>query len=763
MESLSFKTIFATVRPPRIAVLVPSDDPHWQNTCLRVLEFFSQLWGGHYNIVVPTDGRSLDSQSWAFLDAFSPDYIYEYQPTGRDVKINEPKKFENWLETQTKEAHVIDRALIEEALEKMPFSSKVSAELACAVKDRLIPFHFGENVVGTVNYGAEPHFPLTGTLDLQDLFSQAGQPSTMEFFRGVENKAANLWLASAFGALSVEYQDALTKANVLLSATEVSESNLRRLVVETAEWDHISRTVPFSLCRTNVSFYRSIMFSAYQEPALVVLGDTLQDFSFYQCLSRLRGGVVWLPLCLVEGTGYPAQLANILMHLRTRAESRRVSLCSMSLSKDELKQVLARIPSGFDVDVGYSPNPALQHSRFLLAQQLSPKPIAGQFLGNALVGFVETPKPIGFSHPTKHRWITNIEISSYLPPRHPDLATHMLAVRGDTSNARTTRQGWSYCCPHEGTYFGGALDEVLTRPSLRILEVPEILQRLGLGCGLRFSPSEKGAYAEDSISKFGSLEGAANFLRDQTSRRVLDKFLSSKKATFGVLDEGVYTQGRRYFDLTAFEKLLGSRSVAAALVDDLLDKRVLHRGFIFQCKSCRNADWYGIAKVTEAFECSRCGKSQPYRRENWRQPEEPAWYYKLDEIVYQGYKHGMIAPVLTNDYLRRNSSSFQFAAEQQVFENHASEPFMEIDVCAVAEGKLLIGEAKTASFLENNAKERRKIIDKYRDLAQKLRVHGVVFSTTTDEWAPGTLADLRQAFADSRIELIMLTGKELLQ
>ena len=45
MDKSTFKTIHASVRPARVAVLVDEADKDWQNTCLRVIEFYSRLWG----------------------------------------------------------------------------------------------------------------------------------------------------------------------------------------------------------------------------------------------------------------------------------------------------------------------------------------------------------------------------------------------------------------------------------------------------------------------------------------------------------------------------------------------------------------------------------------------------------------------------------------------------------------------------------------------------------------------------------------------
>ncbi len=68
MTSLpSFKTINASVRPARVAVLVDRSDEDWQDTCLHVIEFFSQIWGGAYNLIIPTDGKTIDERFWTIL------------------------------------------------------------------------------------------------------------------------------------------------------------------------------------------------------------------------------------------------------------------------------------------------------------------------------------------------------------------------------------------------------------------------------------------------------------------------------------------------------------------------------------------------------------------------------------------------------------------------------------------------------------------------------------------------------------------------
>ena len=45
--------------------------------------------------------------------------------------------------------------------------------------------------------------------------------------------------------------------------------------------------------------------------------------------------------------------------------------------------------------------------------------------------------------------------------------------------------------------------------------------------------------------------------------------------------------------------------------------------------------WFSINDITHTFTCTRCGmKCEQYTKRSWKRPEEPSWFYKLDEIVY---------------------------------------------------------------------------------------------------------------------------------
>jgi hypothetical protein len=97
-EQLHYEIVDARARPPRVAVLMSVSDHEWRSTALRVIEFLCSLWGGKHSIIVPTDGAIIEPTFWRILEKFSPDYIYYYSKTGRDLKISHPEEFNAALE-----------------------------------------------------------------------------------------------------------------------------------------------------------------------------------------------------------------------------------------------------------------------------------------------------------------------------------------------------------------------------------------------------------------------------------------------------------------------------------------------------------------------------------------------------------------------------------------------------------------------------------------------------------------------------------------
>lgn len=72
--------VTASNRPIRIAYLVPAHNALSTNLCLDAVFYESYTrWAGVYTIIVPTDGRQLQSSDYgSWLSKFDPDFVYSY-------------------------------------------------------------------------------------------------------------------------------------------------------------------------------------------------------------------------------------------------------------------------------------------------------------------------------------------------------------------------------------------------------------------------------------------------------------------------------------------------------------------------------------------------------------------------------------------------------------------------------------------------------------------------------------------------------------
>ncbi len=216
-------------------------------------------------------------------------------------------------------------------------------------------------------------------------------------------------------------------------------------------------------------------------------------------------------------------------------------------------------------------------------------------------------------------------------------------------------------------------------------------------CGYESKTSDKGRYEAETMRKFGGLESAGYALWSQKRRELLMKFLDKSESVKGVHDEGVYLKDRRrYLNFVSISKIVGSDALAREIIDDYVEKGIFYRGYIFQCENCSDAAWHSISDIDQTFTCRRCGLKQQYKSKSWKHPNEPAWFYKLDEMIYLMLKNNGHVPVLTLNKLRiQSKESFLFRPELRMRLKGSTKMFLEVDLWCIADGRLCIGEAKS--------------------------------------------------------------------
>jgi hypothetical protein len=776
-EAFQYKTILANVRPPRLAVLIDENDSYWRDTCLRVIENCSELWGGAYNIIIPTDGNTIREEFWELLDFYDPDYFYCYRQSGADLELAAKEKFDaivsrdvkSWLQSVKSSDEGSVREQCADNLRKYFLNEfQISDSLNSQILKRLSPFYFESTAVQhSMSARSIPGFPLTKTLDI---LPNSPAPRAFSKLEGCSPILSSLWLASVFGASSPNYYTQLNNLGLSTNEFAITGSNDSDLLDQTMKWPAGHLIGIFGVSLAQLSFYRSRSFivDRFEEPAAIIAGDSVHDFCFYYTLSRMRDRVIWASNEICSEPDYANLLTSMSMHLPGPQGRNGPTFFSISLGESDLHIIADRILiKSVRKQIKFTRywKELLRHPRQLFETHTTGRPLAGLFEGTKIAGFVDTPKPLNFSRlSVDHRWISHLDIPDYVPPYHSKLGKHFLGVPGiGTLNARTAKDGLAYTSPTNGFYGGGSVDEVLVRPTLDLMGATQMFQRLCLGASITAVPSDKGLYSDDLLRKFRTLEAAADFFKNQRFKALFDKYLDTRSPEPGVYDEGAFVQGRRYLDFCAVEKIIHNKEEAATVLNTLCTNQILIRGFVFQCQACRNADWYPIAEVSETFVCSRCRSTQAYHRTHWKRPEEPAWYYALGEVSFQAHKNNAWVNILALDCLRRSSSKpFMFATEHDLFEWLSKERMMEIDMCCVWCGKVVIGEAKKNGVLGDNRKEQQAAAAKYRALADRINAYRIVCATAAAEWDKSAIDCLDGAFVGSSCDRILLAGKDIL-
>src|SRR5207302_5166441 len=164
---------------------------------------------------------------------------------------------------------------------------------------------------------------------------------------------------------------------------------------------------------------------------------------------------------------------------------------------------------------------------------------------------------------------------------------------------------------------------------------------------------------------------------------------------------------------------------------------------VLKCSHCLHFDWYSLDEVAQTFACHRCRTTTVITEATWRGGTEPVHYYDLAEVVYQAVKGNVEVPVRALALLQAGTKSFAEMPEVEL--TNSSDEQIEIDLLAIADGGILIGEAKTGDRLR---KTKAAELDwhQFGSVAREATVDQVVFATGSAMWRPETSLRIRREF-----------------
>jgi hypothetical protein len=789
--------LFTSVRPARVAVLIDQSDEDWHASCQRIIEFLSTVWGGGYNVIIPTDGTTIMEEFWDILTAFDPDYLYFYYKTGADLKINHPDRYEDWLEREfrafAKQGEIDDvdsaRRQIDELLVQQYLVNEPSESLQAELIQRLAPFHIAKHAIEKrIAVGSTSDFPLSL---LTNILKNSEQRPNLSVYEPKFGGTYTLWISSVVGLATAKLRKDLLALEI--SATTISANDydtIELLIDSRPSADFRAQNnlaTPFELANINTSLYRSTEAYALAESIVVIVGETLLDFCLYYSLKRLRNFVFWLPQGFLKSQqerpdskrnlfdAFADGLKRFGRYSRDDARPKYV-ITSQSQEASTLESLIAEIDrSGYtrserigdSVIVKPEIRTLLRFPLRLYERDNVDRPSPVTIDAGSQIDFFETPKPKTFIRldPYENRWITEVNVHAYQLPRNPLLGSFVVrSPLVSTNGARIGSSGICYFCPTP-MFFGGDIDTTLIRPSLFIPNASQVFEHLFRTGGYDATLSDKGFFARDAIEKFGDLSSIGALLRNDGFREVLLKFLDHTKTPQGTEQEGVVLNDkRRYLNLPSITRIVGTDVASQTLIEALVTARVLSRGFVFKCRVCRNADWFGLDEISQSFRCKRCDRTQIISNANyWYASHEPGWFYKLDEIVYQFLRHNGYVTLLALDNLRAKSKrSFLYTTDLELSKTGTKKTDLEMDILCIQDGKLTIGEAKKEGNLGLTKRSQIQEIEKYFRVARLIGADSIVFATFASSWSENTIRYIKETLADNSTELMLLAADDLL-
>ncbi|GAA4846283.1 hypothetical protein [Kitasatospora terrestris] len=736
-----YQNITATVRPPRCAIFINKNTQYWTAAAQGAISKASEVWGGRYFIIIPTDGEAISEKYWEILEAYSPDYLAVYNLRFSDLEFIDAKvyqeargRYEKRWNASGNSARDFPEFFSQSASTSSLDALEISESLQAELLNRLSPFHHSTPIDQHISPDSGFGYPFTKISEIAAYSNR--EVISVNLPKLYSDPLLSLLVSSQTGG-GANYRTSMESQGVAVSQLPDEFDPLDLFMELSGEATYsinqgrrLTPEIPFSASMVHLDqYYRMDRHRSHVEPVVIVLGDTVDDFCLYYSMSRLHEGIIWLPLawlrgftatsnerrkCHKAGRNPPEytdqqtaarRLVNLAFGLiKYGYESKRIQICSMSLT---IRQAIAYRSQAASC--------AGDSKRFISAADCVPVSAVSttcilrtfeqdNYVNHRSMAFIdaksvspfETPRPKNFRaiKLPGHYWLTSLEIEGYQPPALSKLGPKIVNLHNSPNESRVANDGIAYLCPNS-MIFSSDLDAVLVRPRIELPDTMSLFNSYFDSAGVRVQYSDKGNYFADTLRRFGGLDETGRFIKDAATRSILDKFMSNKVADKGNV---IYVENdqRAYLNLQAISGSLGNEDSAADLVDELIGKQILQRGYIFQCERCRLISWYNIDSLTAEFTCNRCSLRQQFTRSHWRTPATPHWYYKLAETVYQFYRNNshLTAQVLYK--LKAESrTAFHYAPEIDLVNFPRPGKSREMDVACILDGNIIFGECKT--------------------------------------------------------------------
>ena len=346
-------------------------------------------------------------------------------------------------------------------------------------------------------------------------------------------------------------------------------------------------------------------------------------------------------------------------------------------------------------------------------------------------------------------WAVDIDISRSTDQYQKRM---LFPLTAETSSIVRTRKGRV----HLGRGLSAFMDSQSTEPADTALEIPAFASLLRQ---LVMRPVRHGVATQSKFHELGrhdssnrlaaflnifrnSFELVEEFFDDKFWVDIFEKLCNSEKVAgdaiifdelvavcIGVMQQHGMELGPRE---ETFRNEANLRHGLRRTVQELCDYRALLPGFKLKCLHCASTFWYQLKGAAEVVECNGC-------LQNFAFPIEQPFAYKLNNLVKNNLfesrtkRHGNLTVIRALASLHtRARHSFEHSPQVNLYDRtQGGKPIAELDIAALVDGRLVIGEAKHRStgFFDDNLKSLRSLVS----VAQEIYPDEIVLACYEDE------------------------------
>lgn len=750
-------------RPQRVAFFI-HDDPECLGIVDSILAHNRERWGGRYNPIVVTDGETLTTTWWDLLEANDPDIIRSFVPLGDDLFVDLQRRIAPYLIEQPRRGEDGEVHLHHEGLTIFPTSKNVRHASWAKVREPILV------LFTTDRKATDPNLKRFVEWNFGS-YSLTTQPviDALEDGRVETHAITDASTLSAALANLTQYRpftypiQLCSIPNDALPPVEPGRFDEAFTVVigdsprDIAHWWNRPATLP--------EWSRTYLNQLWLPLALAT------DERLYDALSgwfehaadpggNHRGTVQFVSLSLTE-----ERLREIVEPLSRRI--RRVFRHVEILNDVEPPKISEGPPGQRRLDRMDAHRAAGRSERITLQEPdiLSQGTTWGaEWMADLHIDFEPPQDPSVWGRPLYWQM-----------PRIDELPMRMFQRQ---ARVLRTRYPSILMTRGEPRVTVNLFDDVTVFRVLAMMPATRMQAEQGTPIPARRAPyryartSEKGRYLSGVLDLFGGLHAASGILREGYWRRMFDLLSGRNPAKEGEHVENVRNtlikkirrnSSQFYADDKAIEWLTAlvirvARQLPSTVRErewrdfeehakrewnefnvahprepafeyspddlkrrlaDLTDRGVLLIGVAAKCTSCGYRDWHHIDDAKQTLRCRGCNTT-------FGLPPEQPWRYRLNSLARAAHAdHGLVPVILVLAQLAMDArTGFIFTPCLDLFDDEDAGPVGDLDIAAIVDGELVIGEIKQSAALFDE-----KVFRVTEAVARRLLPDRVLFSS----------------------------------